>query len=206
MDTLRIKLVIIIFLFVCLQSKAQDQKQIQDVFTSSYQLESEGEYSKAINILKDVYDDESYEMNLRLGWLHYLSGLFIESVPYYEKCVLLKPLSIEARLGLVYPASSMGNWTQVENKYMEILEIDPENSLVNYRMGLIHYGREEYQKAFWYFEKVVNHYPFDYDSVIMLAWTNYRLGKLREAKVLFNKALLIHPGDESALEGLVLIN
>ena len=53
---------------------------------------------------------------------------------------------------------------------------------------------------------VVNHYPFDYDSVIMLAWTNYRLGKMREAKVLFQKALLIQPGAESALEGLSLLD
>jgi len=39
----------------------------------------------------------------------------------------------------------------------------------------------------------------------MLAWTNFKLGKFREAKVLFSKALLIQPGDESALEGLGLI-
>jgi tetratricopeptide (TPR) repeat protein len=118
---------------------------------------------------------------------------------------LLKPLSIEARLGIVYPASAMGNWNQVENRYLEILKIDPENSLVNYRMGLIYYGREDYGTAFKYFEKVVNHYPFDYDSVIILAWTNYMMGKYREAKVLFQKALLIQPNDPSALEGLALI-
>jgi Tfp pilus assembly protein PilF len=73
-------------------------------------------------------------------------------------------------------------------------------------MGLIHYNREDYQQAFWYFEKVVNHYPFDYDSVIMLAWSSYKLGKAREAKVLFQKALMIRPDDESAKEGLELLN
>ena len=52
----------------------------------------------------------------------------------------------------------------------------------------------------------VNLYPFDYDSVIMLAWTNFQLNKFREAKVLFNKSLLIRPGDESALEGLGLMD
>jgi len=99
----------------------------------------------------------------------------------------------------------MGNWGQVENHYKQVLEMDAENSWVNYRMGLIYYGREDYQAAIKYFENVVNHYPFDYDSVIMLAWTNFKLGKFREAKVLFSKALLIQPGDESALEGLGLI-
>jgi len=184
---------------------AQDFENTQAAFLKSYELEYGGEYSKAINVLKDVYNEESYEINLRLGWLTYLSGLFSESIPYYEKSIMLKPMSIEARLGIVNPAASMGNWTQVEKYYKEILEIDPENSTVNYRMGVIYYGREDYSTAFKYLEKVVNHYPFDYDGVIMLAWTNYRLGKFREAKVLFQKTLLIKPGDKSAAEGLGLI-
>ena len=181
---------------------AQQEGEVQNVFEQSYKLETEGEYTKAINLLKTRYSEDSYEINLRLGWLHYLSGLFSESMPYYQKCILLKPLSIEARLGIVNPAASMGNWTQVEKYYNEILEIDPENSMVNYRMALLYYGREDYQTAFNFVEKVVNHYPFDYDSVILLAWTNYMMGKTREAKILFNKALLIQPGDESAISGL----
>jgi Flp pilus assembly protein TadD len=48
-------------------------------------------------------------------------------------------------------------------------------------------------------------YPFDYDALHMFGWTNYRLGKLREAKVLFNKTLMNRPDDKSALEGLGLI-
>jgi hypothetical protein len=39
----------------------------------------------------------------------------------------------------------------------------------------------------------------------MLAWTNFKLGKTREAKILFNKALLYYPEDSSAKEGLALI-
>jgi tetratricopeptide (TPR) repeat protein len=204
METIK-KLALTILMIGCLQLNGQNNQELLDAFTKSYSYENEGEYTKAIAQLKSVYDENSYEINLRLGWLNYLSGLFSESMPYYEKCILLKPLSIEARLGIVYPASSMGNWNQVEKRYKEILEIDPENSLVNYRMGLIFYGREDYQTALKYFEKVVNHYPFDYDSVIMLAWTNYMMGKSREAKVLFQKALLNQPGSESALEGLSLI-
>ena len=203
MDILK-RIIFVAAIFSWVGGIAQDTGKIQDVFTQTYKLETEGEYTQAINLLKTIYDEDSYEVNLRLGWLHYLSGLFSESMPYYEKCILLKPVSIEARLGIVNPAASMGNWTQVEKYYTEILEIDPENSLVNYRMALIYYGREDFQTAFQYIEKVVNHYPFDYDSVVLLAWVNYRLGKMREARVLFDKALLIQPGDESALTGLGL--
>lgn len=204
MEILKKVLPVVLLLFG-MTAHAQDYKSIEDTFQKSYQLENNGEYSKAINLLKGIYDEESYEINLRLGWLTYLSGLFTESIPYYQKCIQLKPMSIEARLGIVNPAASMGNWSQVEKYYNEILKIDPANSTVNYRMGVIYYGKEDYQTAFKYLEKVVNHYPFDYDSVIMLAWINYKLGKKREAKVLFQKALLIKPGDDSAVEGLGLI-
>jgi len=184
---------------------AQDLDKLQEAFKQSYELEYSGEYSKAIGLLKEVYIEDSYEINLRLGWLTYLSGNFTEAIPYYQKSIELKPLSVEARLGLVYPASAMGNWTHVENMYREILEIDPENSVVNYRMGLIYYGREDYNIAAKYFEKVINQYPFGYDGIIMMAWANFKLEKHREAKVLFQKALLISPDDESALEGLELL-
>jgi hypothetical protein len=39
----------------------------------------------------------------------------------------------------------------------------------------------------------------------MMAWTSLKMGKMREAKVLFNKVLLLSPDDESAIEGLSLI-
>ncbi len=200
-----IRTLLVLLIFSGTSIFGQQEGEVQNVFEQSYRLETEGEYTKAINLLKTRYSEDSYEINLRLGWLNYLSGLFSESMPYYQKCILLKPLSIEARLGIVNPAASMGNWTQVEKYYNEILEIDQENSMVNYRMALLYYGREDYQTAFRYVEKVVNHYPFDYDSVILLAWTNYMMGKAREAKILFNKALLIQPHDESALSGLELI-
>jgi hypothetical protein len=42
----------------------------------------------------------------------------------------------------------------------------------------------------------------DYGSVIMLAWTKLCQGKKTDAKVLFNQALILSPGDASATEGL----
>lgn len=184
---------------------AQEKTSLPDVFSASYTHETKAEYGKAIEVMRRVYDESSYEINLRLGWLTYQSGLFSESVGYYNKAIALMPLSIEARLGYALPASSAGNWDQVITRYNEILKLDPSHYLTNYRLGLIYYGRKDYQNAFRHFEKVVNLYPFDYDALLMTAWTNFQLGKLREAKILFGKALLNKPGDSSALEGIGLI-
>ena len=178
---------------------------LEDVFTQSYYSEKQGNYTLAISAMKKVYDANSYEINLRLGWLSYGAGLYKESLNYYQIAVNLIPYSIEAKTGLVYPALVLGNMSQVIEQYNKILEIDSQNSNANYQMGYIFYNKKDYQNAFKYFEKVVNLYPFSYDGLLMFAWTNYQLGKTREAHVLFNKVLLLSPGDKSALEGLALI-
>jgi tetratricopeptide (TPR) repeat protein len=182
-----------------------NQAALQDAFSKSYQYEYRGNFADAISALKTVYQEDSYEINVRLGWVTYLAGLFTESSAYYQKAIALKPYSIEAKLGIANPASALGNWDQVIAQYNEILTIDPQNTTANYRMGSIYYGRKDYGKAEKYLEKVINLYPFDYDSNILFAWTCLKLGKLREAQVLFNKVLLIKPTDASALEGLGLI-
>ena len=184
---------------------SQDYGKIQDAFRNSYALEEKAQLNQATEVMKAVYEEGSYEVNLRLGWLSYSVGNFTESAAYYQKAISLKPLAIEAKFGLTLPASAMGNWEMVRQQYLRIIEVDPMNSQANYYAGMIYYNREAYEEAARYFEKLANLYPFDYDGMLMYAWTNYRLGKLREAKVLFNKVLMISPGDESATEGLKLI-
>jgi tetratricopeptide (TPR) repeat protein len=185
--------------------KAQDYKLLQEAFNSSYTMETAGNYNGAIDAIKKVYNESSYEVNIRLGWLHYMAGRFSEATTYYSRCILLMPYSIEARLGFALPAYAMGNTEQVVAKYLEILKIDPNNYTTLYRLGSINYSRKDYNSAYKQFEKIVNMYPFDYDALHMFGWTNYRMGKLNEAKILFNKALLVKPNDASALEGLSLI-
>jgi tetratricopeptide (TPR) repeat protein len=196
---------IILLTFAINTVKAQDYKALQDAFNSSYTLETAGNYNGAIDVIKKVYNESSYEVNIRLGWLHYMAGRFSESTTYYSRSIQLMPYSIEARLGYALPAYAMGNTEQVIAKYLEILKIDPNNYTTLYRLGAINYGRKDYNSAYKQFEKLVNMYPFDYDALHMFGWANYRMGKLNEAKVLFNKALLVKPNDASALEGLSLI-
>jgi len=184
----------------------QDFKTTRDAFQQSYIQEATGEIAAAVNSLKEVYSERSYEINLRLGWLSYQAGNFSESVAYYNKAIGLMPYAIEPRFGIVYPGAAMGNWTMVMNQYQKILEISPNNSIAMHRLGLILYGKEDYEGAKRYFEKVVNLYPFDYDALTMLGWSYFKLNNFREAKVLFQKALLHTPGGSSATEGLDLLD
>jgi len=58
---------------------AQNYTALREAFSKSYEFEAKGNYTEAISALKTVYQEDSYETNLRLGWLTYLAGLFTES-------------------------------------------------------------------------------------------------------------------------------
>ena len=186
-------------------ANAQVKPDLELAFAASYTNENTKDYAKAIGVLKNVYSEQSYELNLRLGWLSYINAQYNESIGFYEKAINLKPEAIEAKMGYVLPAAALGNWNNVLMQYKSILKLNPQNPVVNYRVGLIYYYRKDYKTAEPYFEKVIKAYPFDYDGVIMLAWTKLSLNKKDEASDLFYKALYYNPGDSSAKEGLALI-
>ncbi len=204
METLKkISLILLLGFFATITyAQQQDTEKIIEGFQNSYLHEASGNLAEAILDLKNVYQEDSYPINLRLGWLSYSTGMFSESQSYYNKAVSLKPYAVEPRMGLVLPLAAMGNWDAVIAQYNKILEIMPNYSIVLHRLGLIYYGQKDYPKAEKYFEKVVNLYPFDYDGLVMMAWTEFHLKKYRQAKVLFNTALMHTPTGASALEGL----
>ena len=196
------------FLFFILFSQAgitQTQEALISAFSKSYKAEADGDYAKATEVIKRVFNKDSYEINLRLGWLNYKAGLFEEAEGYYRRAIQIMPYGIEARFGIVFPLTTMGKTDQVILVYEELLKIDPQNSLANFRLGLVYYGQGNYAQSEKYFTKVVILYPFDYDGLQMLAWTKLKAGKTQDAKAVFNKALLYKPGDPLCLEGLSLI-
>lgn len=207
MEILKIKsafFFIVVFIFAS-TAYSQDLNAMKEAFANASTYEENKEYTKAIAEILSVYDASSYETNIRLGWLYYEYGSYTTSAQYYAKAIALMPYCIEARLGYVLPQKALGNWNLVKAAYEVILKIDPMNSYANYNMGLIAYNSKDYQTAYTYLEKVANLYPFDYDITMLYAWINFQMGKMREAKILFTKALLISPGDTSANEGLSLI-
>ncbi len=198
------KLPAIILLLIVTGTIAQDTK-LQSAFEKSYEFETNKKYDESISSLISAYDADSYEVNIRLGWLYYLASKNKESVDYYRKAIKLMPVATEPLWAIVTPLAALEQWTEVEKTYLAILKSDPKNSLANYRLGLIFYYRKDYVTAKKYFDISLNLYPFDYDNMLMSGWTNFYLGNKNEARTLFNKTLLYKPSDSSALEGLGLI-
>lgn len=182
---------------------AQNDK-VFAAYSSSLEYEGKGDYKSAITIMQAVYDSTDYELNLKMGYLNYYAGNHAESCRYYKKAISILPKSVEARMGYVYSSSMLEKWDEVKAQYKAILKIDPNNSFVNYNMGLIYYNSKEYESAYKHFERVCRLYPFDYANMLMFAWCNIQMHKNAEAKVWFRKVLLLSPYDKSALEGLKL--
>jgi tetratricopeptide (TPR) repeat protein len=195
---------ILFTVFYSFNTNAQT-KEIQNAFSQSYDYEAIAKYEAAINSITPVYREDSYESNLRLGWLYYMQGKNKESISYYNKAISLMPAATEPKWAILNPLSKIENYSEIEKTYLSILKLDPKNNNANYNLGLMYYYRKDFFSAKKYFDVALNQNPFNYNNMLMSAWTNYFLGNKNDAKILFNKVLLYSPNDTSASEGLSLI-
>ncbi|MFD2144726.1 tetratricopeptide repeat protein [Mucilaginibacter antarcticus] len=182
--------------------QAQTSTVLQKAFKNSYTDENNKNYTAAINDISPYYSEGSYELNIRLGWLHYLNKNYNASQSYYARAAAAKPGSIEAKFGYVKPLSYLQSWDKVVEQYLAIIRIDPQNTQANYWLGVIYYNRKQYDNAIRCFKVVINLYPFDYDGNHMLAWACLLSNRKTDAQNYFTKALLIKPDDTSSLDGL----
>jgi tetratricopeptide (TPR) repeat protein len=185
-------------IFLHSQTDAAMQKAFSDSYTAEYKLN----YASAVSSLKAIYKEDSYECNLRLGWLYYCLKDYTTSVTYYRRAIKLKPYAVEAKFGIIKPLNVLESYDQVKEVYEDILKTDPQNTTANYWVSVIYYNRKQYDQAIRHLEKVVNLYPFDYESNVLLGWSYLSMGRGNDARVVFQKVLLIKPGDSSASEGL----
>lgn len=188
-----IKTALSLTLFCLISTLSFSQTTLSKAFSSSYTYESNKEYSKAISALSPHYSKSSYEVNLRIGWLHYLKGDYTKSQTYYKTAMTLKPKSVEAILGYIYPAAALQNWEDVIKKYKAVLALDNNNYTANYRLGEIYYYRKDFSQALTYVTKVRKSFPFDYSANLLAGKILIGLGKIVDAKAALNSALLYDP-------------
>ena len=196
-----VKLTLAAALVAAAPAAARAQADQSAAFSGSYSAEAKADYAEAIAPIRAIYTG-TYEQNLRLGWLYFLAKNYTAAAAHYQKAVEQRPYAIEPKLGLIKPLNALGQLDRMLATYESILKIDPQNTQANYWSGVIFLNRKAYAQAARYFERVVNLYPFDYDSNLSLAWAYFNLGKKAEARALYTKALLIRPGDAAATAGL----
>lgn len=195
-------LILATFLSIQFISSATQDATIS-AFSSSYKFESYKQYDEAISALMNVYQINSYPVNLRLGWLNYLKGDHTSAIKYYNQAIKLKPNSIEAFLGKTYPLAAMENWNDLMKNYLFILKINPSNQTANYRLAEIYFNRNENSEAHKYLTTVLTQFPFDYYSNVLMAKVKTKQGQISKAKEYYNIALLSNPDDIEILKALI---
>lgn len=190
----------LLFVSIMLSLQAGGQQLSDETFAAfkaSYAAELVKDYGKAISELMSAYNENFYEINLRLGWLYYQKKEYEASQKYYRQAMKIRPKSIEAMFGFIYPAAAQTAWVEVYTTYQKILSIDPNNSVANYRIALMYYYRKEFGSAEKHLEKVIEHYPFDFDSILLMAQVKLAAGKLAESKSYYQRALLYNPSNDA---------
>lgn len=191
------RLLLLCLLLTPLIGKGQIPDAAISAFSASYAAEKAGDYAKAIETIQSVHRDDFYESNLRMGWLHYNKKEYTASVRYYRQAIKLRPASIEGLMGFVNPAAALQLWADVFSAYQSVLRLDPSHSLANYRIALMYYYRKEWAAASKHLQTVIEHYPFDYDSILLMAQVKLAEGKVVESKRFYERALLYNPSNDA---------
>ncbi|MCF8447911.1 MAG: tetratricopeptide repeat protein, partial [Bacteroidia bacterium] len=119
METIK-KTILLCFLLLAINAHSQT---LTEAFAKSYATEKVGNYKDAIAAIQTKYEPNSYEMNLRLGWLFYQDKKYPESISYYQKAKAIFPNSTEPLWGMIYPLSAQEKWNGVDQVYKDILKL-----------------------------------------------------------------------------------
>jgi tetratricopeptide (TPR) repeat protein len=113
-----------------------DSDAAASAFAESYQSEAAGEYVDAMDALVNTYNKypADYTINLRYGWLYYMSGEFDDSMSHYRAAIQAEPESIEARLGYMLPLLALERYADVETAAYQVLKKDSNNYLATLRL------------------------------------------------------------------------
>jgi tetratricopeptide (TPR) repeat protein len=114
------------------------ESPVRSVLKRSVQAERAWDYATGIAALKEQYDAHSghYGLNLRLGWLNYLSGQNDEALRCYKAAVEAAPKSIEAKLGYLLPLLAAAKYAEAEAVARQIVAADPQNYYGNLRLAV----------------------------------------------------------------------
>ena len=150
---------------------APTDAEIRDAYHKSYRYEKAQNYTDAIKALAPVITayPTAYTVNLRLGWLNYLTGSFATARTHYQTAIKTAPDSLEAKLGHTLPLMAQEKWEDVETLAKQILRVDPANYTANLRLAYA----SRLQKKFDAAEAILNGtlvlYPTDISLLTELA-------------------------------------
>lgn len=131
---MRYAVICVVAILGCAAS-ASGQDLVLDSFANSYKYEKAQNYEDAIKSIV-ILKDQGYLVQLRLGWLYYLSGNHANSRQHYLKAIAAAPKAIEPRLGYMLPLLAQARYAEVETVARQVLMMDAGNYYASLRLAI----------------------------------------------------------------------
>ena len=192
MKTLLILFIVITGLF----SSDVTFNQIKQSYFKSYDYEKVSRYEEAIKVLVPLYKKypNGYTLNLRFGWLFYLNKHYKDALEYYNKAALLKPYSMEPKLGLIKIYLNMYQYQKAEMVGNAILKVDYYNYYGNFYTIRSLIYQKKYDTALKITKKMLAIYPTDVLFLEQLA-TIYKATNSPYLQQVYQDILVLDPNN-----------
>jgi tetratricopeptide (TPR) repeat protein len=179
---------------------------IRDAFARSYEHETAGRYEQAIAALEPVREvsQQSYLLNLRLGWLHYLRGDYESAGGYYRAAIAAALTATEPRVGYLLPLLAQLRFDEAERVARRVLEVDPANYYANLRLAYALRKQNRLAEAEQIASHILERQPTDVSVLAELGSVYADQRRHEEARQVFEKVLLLAPTNALAREQLGL--
>ncbi|MCB0288303.1 MAG: hypothetical protein KDE57_16700 [Calditrichaeota bacterium] len=190
----------LLLLLVSANLLALTDAEIRDAYYKSYNYEKIQNYSDAINTLMPVYNEfpNTYTVNLRLGWLYYLSTNYANAISHYDRSIKISPYSLEAKLGRLLPLLAQHRYGEVEKEAFQILNVDYYNYYGNLRLAYALRMQQKFDVAVKITQKMLAIYPIDVQFLTEFALGKIGLGETDEAMAVFSNILILDPENVTA--------
>ena len=190
----------LLLLLVSANLLALTDAEIRDAYYKSYNYEKIQNYSDAINALMPVYNEfpNTYTVNLRLGWLYYLSTNYANAISHYDRSIKISPYSLEAKLGRLLPLLAQHRYGEVEKEAFQILNVDYYNYYGNLRLAYALRMQQKFDVAVKITQKMLAIYPIDVQFLTEFALGKIGLGETDEAMAVFSNILVLDPENVTA--------
>ena len=190
----------LLLLLVSANLLALTDAEIREAYYKSYNYEKIQNYNDAINTLMPVYNEfpNTYTVNLRLGWLYYLSTNYANAISHYDRSIKISPYSLEAKLGRLLPLLAQHRYGEVEKEAFQILNVDYYNYYGNLRLAYALRMQQKFDVAVKITQKMLAIYPIDVQFLTEFALGKIGLGETDEAMAVFSNILVLDPENVTA--------
>ena len=175
-------------------------EQIKKAYADSYQYEKTENYRDAIKSIMLVYAHypETYTVNLRLGYLHWLQGQFANAERHYQAAQKAMINAISPKLGLMSLAIAKQQFDSAEQLGFLILKQDPLNYYANLKLAYALTENKKYANAATVVEKMLALYPEDVSFLSQYAAIFAAQKQYDKATDYYSSVLILDPSNVSA--------